>query len=446
MVRGKHVKIIKAGNLWRYKMNKVVLRGPILTQSGYGEHTRFVYRALKSYPDLFDVYVEPTVWGKTSWVWEDDDERREIDRDIAKLRPFIQDGGIPEIAILVTIPNEWQRLAPLTVGVTAGIESDLVSPEWIVAAEAHVDRIIVPSNFSKTHYAGSEYSGKDEKTGAAAFLKLTKDVYVVNYPVKKYELKELNLDLKHDFNFLTIAQAGPRKNIQNTIKVFIEEFHDDEVGLVLKINKAGNSFIDRMLTEKELKEFLDNYPKRKCKIYLLHGFLTENEIHSLYHHPKIKAIINFGHGEGFGLPLFEAAYCGLPIITHDWGGQTDFLHMPKKGKSGKEKKRAFYSMVAYDLRQIQKEAVWKGVLQEDSKWAFVNEQSCKNMMREVLEQYPRYLGQSKKLKKWILNNFAEDDKNREMIEAIFGGLSLDIFDEDEFDEDLLGDIASQTLI
>ena len=43
-----------------------------------------------------------------------------------------------------------------------------------------------------------------------------------------------HIELEYDFNFVTVAQWGPRKNMENTIRGFVEEFHDEEVGLVLK--------------------------------------------------------------------------------------------------------------------------------------------------------------------------------------------------------------------
>ena len=38
-------------------MKKVFLKGPLLTQSGYGHHARTILRALKTRPDVFDIYL-----------------------------------------------------------------------------------------------------------------------------------------------------------------------------------------------------------------------------------------------------------------------------------------------------------------------------------------------------------------------------------------------------
>ena len=60
-------------------------------------------------------------------------------------------------------------------------------------------------------------------------------------PVKIFDnLPELDLSLDCDFNFLAVAQFGPRKNIPNTVKWFVEEFKDEKDGLVVKTNIAKN--------------------------------------------------------------------------------------------------------------------------------------------------------------------------------------------------------------
>ena len=44
---------------------KIFVRGPVLSQSGYGEQSRFALRALKSREDLFEIFIQPLPWGQT---------------------------------------------------------------------------------------------------------------------------------------------------------------------------------------------------------------------------------------------------------------------------------------------------------------------------------------------------------------------------------------------
>ena len=63
---------------------KVLLKAPILTQSGYGEQSRFALRALRSREDLYDIHIIPMSWGQTSWIVEDNEENREKVRQTKK--------------------------------------------------------------------------------------------------------------------------------------------------------------------------------------------------------------------------------------------------------------------------------------------------------------------------------------------------------------------------
>ena len=71
-------------------MNKVILRAPVLSQSGYGEHARLVLRSLRSRPEKFDVYVMNINWGQTSWLWEDNEERQYIDQLLQKTQLYLK--------------------------------------------------------------------------------------------------------------------------------------------------------------------------------------------------------------------------------------------------------------------------------------------------------------------------------------------------------------------
>ena len=132
-------------------MKKVYLKGPILTQSGYGHHARTVYNALKSRPDLFDVYVQPITWGQTSWMTEDDEERKDIDACLKKTIEYISSNGAFDMSVQVTIPNEWEKLAPINIGVTAGIETTAIAPQWIEKSKL-MNKVITISNHSKNTF------------------------------------------------------------------------------------------------------------------------------------------------------------------------------------------------------------------------------------------------------------------------------------------------------
>jgi glycosyltransferase involved in cell wall biosynthesis len=360
---------------------KVLLKGPLLTRSGYGEQARFALRSLRSREDLFDIFIQPLQWGKTSWSSEMDEERVWIDQTIEKTIAFIQQGGQFDLSVQVTIPNEFQRLAPINIGYTAGIETTKVAHQWIQKAN-EMDKIIVVSGHSKQVFESTEYQGTNEQTGETVTLRTQTPVEAVGYPVKTFEnLPELNLGLSTSFNFLTVAQFGPRKNLLNTIKWFIEEFRNEDVGLVVKSNIAKNCLIDRNHLQAQLTKFLRQQGERQCKVFLLHGDMTDAEMHSLYRVPQINAFVSLPHGEGFGLPLFEAAYSGLPVVATGWSGQLDFL----VDAEGKEQ---FYN-VAFDLQPVQKEVHWEGVIVPDSMWAFAREGSAKEQMRACFENNTR---------------------------------------------------------
>lgn len=385
---------------------KVILKGPVLTRSGYGEQARFALNALRSREDLFDIYIQPLQWGKTSWISEQTEERQFIDTTIEKTIAFIQQGGQFDMSLQVTIPNEFEKMANVNIGYTAGIETTACSAEWLQKINEVVDQVIVVSSFSKTAFINSEYAG--DNNGVPVSLRLDKPISHVNYPVKEVDnLPDLGIELDYDFNFLAMAQWGPRKNLSNTLKWFVEEFHDEEVGLVLKTNMAKNCLMDRELLVAQIKDNLSqNYPDKKCKVYLLHGDMTEEEIHALYKHPQIRAKLALPHGEGFGLPLFEAAYSGLPVIATGWSGQMDFL-------TDEEGKEHFYN-VAFDIAPVPAEVVWDTVLIKESMWAYPRESSAKEQMRKCYEKNELNTEYAEELKE----RFSKEKMNARFVELI----------------------------
>ena len=399
-------------------MKTILVKGPALSHSGYGEHTRFVLRSLKSKSDVFDVFLINTSWGATSWISDVSEEREWIDSLLAKTMHFSQSGGKFDISIQVTIPQEWERLASYNIGATAGTETTKISPLWLKHS-MEMDKIIVISEHAKYAFENTSYPATNNNTGEDFEAKVTCPIEVVNYPVKIVEQENINLELKYDFNFLTVGTWIVRKNLENTVKWFIEEFKDKEVGLIVKTSLAKNSIRDRRATEHRLKEMLEPYKDRKCEIYLLHGDLTEEEMTGLYNHPNVKALVSLSHGEGYGLPLFEAAYNGLPIVAPNWGGQVDFLNAPVKDKKGKTSFKPLFETVAYDLKPIQKQAVWENILIKDSMWCFPKEWNYKKSLKNIFKNYGSAKSRATKLQNWILENFKEEQMKDKFCDAVY---------------------------
>ena len=81
---------------------KIFVRGPVLSQSGYGEQSRFALRALRSREDLFDIYVQPIAWGKTGWIWDDTEFRQWLDERITQTQILLQQKQLqPDISLQI---------------------------------------------------------------------------------------------------------------------------------------------------------------------------------------------------------------------------------------------------------------------------------------------------------------------------------------------------------
>jgi len=401
---------------------KVLVRGPALTSSGYGEHARLILRALRAHEEHFEIFFENINWGQTGFIIDDSEERAWMEHLLGKTQHYKQQNqnqATFDISVQVTIPNEWQKIAPINIGVTAGIETTKIAPHWIEKSRL-VDKIIVPSEHAKFGFDNTVYQLENNQTGEKIEFRNTTPVEVVHYPVKDTVAKDVDLDLKYDFNFLTVAQWGPRKNLDNTIRWFVEEFRDEEVGLVVKANIKKGNIIDRNICKVKLENLLKGYEDRKCSIHLVHGTMSEEEMTGVYTHPKVKAIVSTTHGEGFGLPLFEAAYNELPVVAPNWSGHVDFLYASKKDKKGKVKSRPHFTKVDYNIAPVQKEAVWDGVVQADSQWCFPKESSFKSSLREVYKNYGPKKSEAKKLAKHVKKVFTKEASYKDICEIVFG--------------------------
>jgi glycosyltransferase involved in cell wall biosynthesis len=345
-------------------MKKILIRGPLLSESGYGNHARQVFRwILNKHPET-DIRVQVLPWGTTSWHVNPDAEGGLIGEIMKRTGDVNQ---IFDISFQVQLPNEWDtKLANINIGISAIVEADRCNPKWIDACNA-MNAVIVPSSFCQKTL---------QDTG-----KLTVPIHVIPesfIPEVVNESNRFNEDFETDFNFLvvgTITGNNPlndRKNIFFTIKWLCEEFaNDHDVGIILKTNVGRGTKLDWPGVESMLKKVITEVRQGLFpKIHIIHGITSNSEIAGLYRHPKVKALVTATRGEGFGLPILEAAASALPVIATEQSGHMDFM------KFGK------FTKLEYDMKPIHQSRQDENIWMPGSNWAEVREADFKKKVRK----------------------------------------------------------------
>lgn len=387
-------------------MNKplLVYQAPVFTRSGYGDHARDILRSLFEL-DRYDIKIVPTRWGNTPQ--NQADPTTEFGQKMLS-NVATQVNRKPDIFIQMSVANEFEPKGNFNIGITAGVETTVLPKEFLDGGNK-MDLIIVPSQFTKSLFDKTQFQEQDKQTKQIIkTFKSEKPCEVLFEGVNKelYENPTITdidvLDgIESDFNFLFVGHwlkghlGQDRKDVGMVIKTFSTVFKylpkDKRPGLILKTSHAGFSVIDREATRQKIENVikgLDDVPS----IYLLHGDLKESEMVELYNHSKVKAMISFTKGEGYGRPLAEFATTGKPILVSKWSGHVDFLP---------EDNTVFLSG---QLTDVHSSAADKFLLKE-SKWFTVNYSEAANKIYKVFNEYDSYLKQSQGLRANILNNF-----------------------------------------
>ena len=150
-----------------------------------------------------------------------------------------------------------------------------------------------------------------------------------------------------------------RGGIQYAVKAYLEEFNDEDVELILKINPAYgipnmNVLLEPLKPDKEklpvIKIIADNIPY--------------DNLVNLYNQSDVFVMPT--RAEAYGIPLIEAMACGKPCITTNFGGQTDFCNNKNSW------------IVDGELTEVVWELQYEGI-----KWLTPNLDKLKKSMREA---------------------------------------------------------------
>ena len=385
----------------------LVFQGPIFTRSGYGDHCRDLMKSLRKM-DKYDIKIIPLRWGNTPQNQvdgESDFGRWMLERVISGIEQK------PDIFMQVSVANEFEPKGHYNIGVTAGVETT-IAPKDFIDGSNKMDFIIVPSQFTKQNIGGTIYQQKDEATGQiVGEVKVGKPIEVLLEGVdteifSKGSGKDVLANVKEDFNFLIVGHwlkgslGQDRKDIGMAIKTFATVFQylpkEKRPGLIVKTSHAGFSVIDREATREKIDGVLKPLGDKCPSVYLIHGDMEESDMSNLYHHPKVKAMLSFAKGEGYGRPMAEFTLTGKPIIASGWSGQMDFLP-PEHAV-----------LLEGSLTQVDESAADQFCMKE-AQWFTVNYSNAANKIYDVYNKYDSYLEKSKGLRENTLKNFTLDN-------------------------------------
>jgi glycosyltransferase involved in cell wall biosynthesis len=352
---------------------RIIIRAPLLSVSGYGVHSRQIFKYLEGSKFNFDIETQIVNWGNTPWFINPDFEDGIIGR-IMSLTEKKEE--IADISFQVQLPDEWDsNLARINVGISAVVETDKCSTDWVKSCN-QMDAIIVPSDHAKSCL---ESSGDIEVP-----IHIVPEWFFEEIETSDFSNNEFtNKDFDTDFNFLILSQLTgqtpetDRKNIMYTMKWLCEAFQGDpEVGIIIKTNQGRGTTIDRELTHNLIRRLISEvrvgeYPK----VHIVHGNLYPEEVSGLYRNKSVKGLVSLTRGEGFGLPILESAASDLPVIATDWSAHTEFLSLGK------------FLKISYDLIAIPESKVDNRIFKSGFKWADPHEKDFKKKVKKFKNKY-----------------------------------------------------------
>ena len=125
------------------------------------------------------------------------------------------------------------------------------------------------------------------------------------------------------YRFLSVSWWGPRKGFDILIRAFVTEFSSkDDVSLVISSRAHDGRPSSRIADE--IRGIVRATGKTDRPPVVLHSAATtDRELASLYN--ACDAFVLASRGEGFSLPIVEAASCGLPVIATRCTAQATYL-------------------------------------------------------------------------------------------------------------------------
>lgn len=355
--------------------------GPLFDYSGYGEANRHAAAALSA--------AGVNVIGQPVRYTSEPSDFGKLGQIVDKLT---RNTGDYRIKILHTTPDQYRKYmedGKYHIGHFFW-ETDTV-PQEFAAGLRLMDEI----------WTGSEANAK-------AIRKSVPDAIIRIYPqaietdrdfsMDPYELPEFD-----GYLFYSIFEWTDRKNPLGLLDAYYREFQGGEnVGLLIKtyfrnFDLQNKRMIRDQIAEFKLKSGLTKFPR----VFLYTDLMDRHHISRI--HVTGDCYVSPHRGEGWGLPIVEAALAGNPVIATTYGGAPEW--MDKEGAM----MDLDYMMVPLD--GMAHSARW---YTRDQKWAAPDPEALRANMRIAFDNGPEVQKIALSGQSYVRNTFSLEAVGEEM--------------------------------
>ena len=231
-----------------------------------------------------------------------------------EVKKAIEEDSTYWATVMISLPDSWtlksgDRCKPL---IGFGVfEGDKIPISWKINSDC-VDEIWVPSEHTKKAF---------EAAGIKKHIEIIPhgfDETIFNSNIKVEKTKDV-------FKFLFVGGwkdgEKDRKGLDIALRAFCNEFSKlEKVKFTVKLNMAYQS--QETLQQNLMKLGLPSIEDRP-EIQLIMENTTSENLAKLY--SSSDCLVMPSKAEAFGMSGLEAMACGVPVISTNYGGQTDYL-------------------------------------------------------------------------------------------------------------------------
>ena len=132
---------------------KVILFAPVYSRSGYGDHSREVVSYLLENKKI-ELEIIPVSWGKNQDTYYT--QKNDLIENINKCVITKISEKKYDVCVTIGMPTEFKNIGNFNIGITAGVETNRVSKQFLHHANK-MDLLIVPSNFTRSVFENTKY-------------------------------------------------------------------------------------------------------------------------------------------------------------------------------------------------------------------------------------------------------------------------------------------------